>query len=292
MNVWMIPLPTAVQWAVKRYGGNATLRQLSYPVPGMETWLAHAILRHAGCTAWCERGDYLRQVTIPAGSSGIVAEDGGKSLRCNVRAGGVYRDIEITRAGWWWFRLNYDAELHEAYAARYDAFPAWRNVLARVVIKSIGPTLGAVRALKSRSVVFQTATYLDREPGRYMPLSGEPADFGGFSPIEAADAAIDALGLGGVKIPKRKVYEWKAESVAGASNDWHLKRLRDAGWRKVPPKRHPELPAHDGAIRFGGVVLMEISAKKHAALVARDAKKAAGDMERVRDNQPKGKERL
>ena len=60
-------------------------------------------------------------------------------------------------------------------------------------------------------------------------------------------------------IPTDTTYEWKRETVYGASDPSYDVSLRENGWEPVDVSRHPEFmpPGYRGAIKRDGLVLME-----------------------------------
>ncbi len=69
---------------------------------------------------------------------------------------------------------------------------------------------------------------------------------------------IDPFYIDPGTIPKGFSYEWKAESIFGQPNTFHMTQLRENHWRPVPAARHPELAGPgDTVIRREGTVLCE-----------------------------------
>lgn len=60
--------------------------------------------------------------------------------------------------------------------------------------------------------------------------------------------------------PEGWEYQWRAQTVTGKDNRYHMLNLLRTGWRAVPASRHPWLmPAgFEGPIEAGGQILMEI----------------------------------
>lgn len=78
-------------------------------------------------------------------------------------------------------------------------------------------------------------------------------------------------------IPKGKTYQWAAISVMGdtdvALHSWL--DLKEAGWKPVPPARHPKMPRRGKQIYYGGQVLVERSQKLTDSARLRDVKAAS-----------------
>lgn len=72
--------------------------------------------------------------------------------------------------------------------------------------------------------------------------------------------------------PAGVAYEWKRFSVRGDSTMHSMSQHKTAGWRCVPPSRHPEIfnEGDDGRILAQGMVLMEIPMEKWAELKEMD----------------------
>lgn len=91
------------------------------------------------------------------------------------------------------------------------------------------------------------------------------------------------------RIPKDKSYQWIAVSVSGstAAVARHNQLFKDAGWRPVPPSRHPKMARRGRRIVVGDQILVErkkgktqaasLEEKQQAERLLPGAAKAAGD---------------